>query len=162
MKTFKQHITEGRSDFNNWVKPDRKDIEHEYKIEYEIKPLKQLTGDAFPQFSDFQKAVSQARVVEVNPAMNRKIGYRSNTRNKQALLSLIKGYASYPKFRNEKTIDAIYQGFEDNKPMKMPFVLEFPDGSMRIMGGNTRMDVAFHMGINPKVLMIKVPNNEKS
>jgi hypothetical protein len=29
------------------------------------------------------------------------------------------------------------------------------------MGGNTRMDIAQHSGINPKVLLIKVPKKWK-
>lgn len=150
-------LGEKASKFSNWVKPSDKDVELEYKIEYEIKPLKGLTNNAFPTVNDFKKAVRQAKVVTVTPAMDRKIDYRSHTSSKQSLLNLIRGYASYPEFRNEKTIDAIYQGFEDNKPMKMPFVLEMPDGTLRVMGGNTRMDVAFHSGVNPKVLLIKVP-----
>ena len=45
-------------------------------------------------------------------------------------------------------------GFDQNKPMKMPIVLQFTDGVYRVMGGNTRMDMAFIKGINPKVLII--------
>ena len=159
--TYKDYIKEQMSlveaaKFDNWVKPSTKDIELEYKIEYQMKPLKQLTNDAFPELEDFKKAVKAARVVEVTPSMDRKIQYRSGTKTKEQLLGLIRGYASYPEFRNEKTIDAIYQGFAYNKPMKMPFVVKFKNGDMRIMGGNTRMDVAFQMGINPKVLVIEV------
>lgn len=95
--------------------------------------------------------------------LTKKIEYRSKTKTKSAILSLIRGYASYPQFRNEKTIEAIYDGFKTNKPMKMPLVLRFPDGRMRIMGGNTRMDIAIQSGVTPRVLLIDVPKlGEKS
>jgi hypothetical protein len=143
--------------FTNWVKPSQEDIALEYKIEYQIKPLKQMTGDAFPTLQSFVDSVHNAKVLVVTPEIDRKIQYRSHTQSKESLLSLIRGYASYPQYRNEKTIEAIYDGFKKNKPMKMPIVLLFPNGNMRIMGGNTRMDAARHLGINPHVLLVKIP-----
>jgi len=158
-KTFINFMMERTSiNFDNWVKPSQEDIALEYKVEYQIKPLKQMTGDAFPTLQSFASAVSKAKVLKVTDAIDRKISYRSRTRSKEALLSLIKNYASYPEFRNEKTIEAIYDGFKENRPMKMPLVLQFPDGTMRIMGGNTRMDVAMHLGITPQVLLVQVPS----
>jgi len=158
MKTYKQLIEEVKKiRFTNWVVPSDKDIALEYKIEYEIKPLKQLTNNAFPTVDDFIKAVKKAKVIDITPSVDRKIQYRSKTRSKEQIISLIKNYASYPEFRNEKTIDAIYKAFEDNKPMKMPFILKFPNGEMRIMSGNTRTDIAQHMGVTPKALLIEIP-----
>jgi hypothetical protein len=81
---------------------------------------------------------------------------------KEQILNMIKGYASYPEFRNEKTIDDIYDGFENNRPMKMPFVLQFPNGNMRIMSGNTRADIANQLGITPKALLIQVPETNET
>lgn len=145
------------ANFTNWIRPDNAAIELEYKVEYTIKPLKSLTGNAWPTVEDFKQSVAQASVKEVTPEFDRKIQYRSHTRNKEEVLGMIRGYASYPQFRNEQTIDAIYDGFKQNKPMKMPIVLEFSGGRYRVMGGNTRMDIAFQLGINPKVLIVKVP-----
>lgn len=145
--------------FTNWVKPSKEDLALEYKIEYEIKPLKQITGNAFPTVNSFLKAAKAAKVLRLTDSIDRKIEYRSRTKTKSSLLSLIKGYASYPQFRNEDTIEAIYDGFKSNEPMKMPIVLQFSDGRMRIMGGNTRLDIAFQLGVTPKVLLISVPEN---
>lgn len=160
MKTYRQFVEEEKVRFTNWVKPSDKDIELEYKIEYEIKPLKQVTNDAFPTANDFKKAVKKAKVISITPALDRKIEYRSRTKSKSQIISLIKGYASYPEFRNEKTIEAIYDGFRENNPMKMPFILKFPDGRLRIMSGNTRTDIAQHMGVTPKALLIEVPSEK--
>ncbi len=71
------------------------------------------------------------------------------------LLDLIKSYRSYPKFRNEQTLKSIYNGFKTNQPMDLPIVIEDENGYRRVFSGNTRMDIAFHLGINPEVLIIK-------
>lgn len=148
-------LLESRS-FSNWVFPDNESLKLEYRIEYEMKGLKAMTGNAFPTFDDFKEAVNDASQVVVTPAMDMKIGYRSRTTNKDDLLRLIRSYRSYPEFRNEQTVDALYDGFMQNRKMKMPLVLRFSDGRMRVLGGNTRMDVAFQLGINPKVLLVDV------
>jgi hypothetical protein len=38
--------------------------------------------------------------------------------------------------------------------MDLPIVIQ-DNGYKRIFSGNTRMDIAFQLGINPKVLLIK-------
>jgi hypothetical protein len=157
-KKFSNDLNEEKIKFTNWVLPSDKDLALEYKIEYQIKPLKNLTNDAFPTVQDFIKAVKKAKTINLTPAVDRKIEYRSRTKSKEAIISLIKGYASYPEFRNEKTVEAIYQGYRDNKPMKMPFILKFSNGNLRIMSGNTRTDIAQHLGITPKGVLIEVPS----
>lgn len=157
MKTYKQFVTEAKIRFTNWVLPSDKDIALEYKVEYQIKPLKQITNNAFPTVDDFIKAVKSAKIIDITPALDRKIQYRSKTKSKEQIINLIKNYASYPEFRNEKTIDAIYQAFKDNKPMKMPFIIKFPNGDLRIMSGNTRTDIAQQLGITPKAVLIEIP-----
>jgi hypothetical protein len=159
LKTSRDILTENdKIRFTNWVRPSTEDLALEYKIEYEIKPLKSMTGNAFPTLQSFLSAASKAKILKVTPEIDRKIGYRSHTKSKDQLLSLIRGYASYPQFRNENTIESIYDGFRENRPMKMPVVLQMDSKSMRIMGGNTRMDVAKHLGITPQVFLIEVPS----
>lgn len=157
MKSYKQFVSEAKTKFTNWVMPSDRDIALEYKIEYTIKPLKKMTGDAFPTVEDFIKAVKSAKIVDLSPSFDRKVQNRSRTKSKEQIMNLIKGYASYPEFRNEKSVTAIYQAFADNKAMKMPFVLKFPNGDMRIMAGNTRADIAIQMNIIPKAVLIEVP-----
>lgn len=149
MIKLKDILTESRT-FTNWRVPSNSDLKREYRVEHEMKGL-----GYFDTEQDFIKAVKNAKETIVTPAMDRKISGRSRTRTKEALFSLISSYRSYPKYRNEDTLDAIYRGFEKNEIMDMPLVIK--DGDyMRVMAGNTRMDVAFQLGINPKVLMIEV------
>lgn len=146
--------------YNKWVKPSLQEIKKEYKIEYTIKPLRN-TG-IFPTEKDFIDAVNDAEVVHVTDSMDRKIYYRSRTSDREELLGLIRGYASYPEFRNEDTVDNLYNRFKNNEEVDMPMVLKFPDGRMRVFAGNTRMDIAFQLGIEPKVLMIDAPEINES
>lgn len=156
IQTFKEFITEAEKiNFSNWVKPDDAAIKLEYQLEVVNKGMEYL----FDGFPDFMKKVKQGKTMVVTPAIDRKISYRSHTRNYDALLSLIKSYRSYPEFRNEGTLQAIYDGFRNNAKMKMPMVLQFPSGRYRVLGGNTRMDIAMHLGINPKVII--VPTNSE-
>lgn len=158
MQSFSEFIREEKvRGFTNWVRPSDKDIELEYKVEYELKGLGGLTNNAFPTVNDFKKAVKSAKTLKITPAIDRNIAYRSRTKSKEQIINLIKGYKSYPQFRNEDTVEAIYQGFRDNAPMKMPFVLKFPDGSMRIMSGNTRTDIAMQLGVTPEAILIEIP-----
>lgn len=72
-KTVREIIRESNSPkFTNWVRPTKDDLALEYKIEYEIKPLKQMTDDAFPTLQSFLKAVSKSRVLKVTPDVDKK------------------------------------------------------------------------------------------
>jgi hypothetical protein len=97
---------------------------------------------------------SAGQIVTITPEEDKTIRYRSRTESYEELLSLIKSYRSYPKYRNEESLKAIYDGFKSNSSMTLPIVIKFADGTKRVFSGNTRMDIAFQLGINPKVLLI--------
>lgn len=145
----------------NWIQPRSSDIEQEYNVEYKHH-LEPEYGDFWPTLADFKKAIAKAKVVTVTRSMDDKIQNRSGTQSFKELLSLIKGYASYPKYRNEKTLKALEQRIADGEPVSMPIVLRFASGAMRIMGGNTRMDIGFWHANSVKVLMVDVPEIEEA
>lgn len=139
-----------------WIQPRPQDIKKEYELEY-IRKVKPFYGDIFPTLKDFTKAVTAAKVTEISKSDDRQIENRSHTKTMKGLLSLIKTYASYPKYRNKDTLAALDKRIKDGESMTMPFVLEFSDGTRRIMGGNTRMDIGFWYASTVTVLIIKVP-----
>lgn len=149
MRSFKQHIKEA-VEYDNWIMPDEDALRLEYKVEYEIKPLGR-TG-IWPTYSDFKTAVENAEVRTIKPNMS--IGGMTRTRDYEDLLDLIKGYASYPEFRNEKTLKNLYTRIKEGKPLNYPMVIDYGD-RYRILAGNTRANVAFQLGVNPKALFIK-------
>jgi hypothetical protein len=140
-----------------WIPPRPEDLKKEYDIEYKLH-IRPEYGDIFPTFKSFVVAASKGKIIPVSPSMDGRIGNRSGTRNMDELLSLIKGYRSYPKYRNEKTLAALDKKIQSKtSEMSVPIVLEFPDGELRIMGGNTRMDIGFWYAKTVPVLLVKVP-----
>lgn len=146
-----QLILEQADQFNNWKMPDENQLKLEFKVEQVLK-----RRNWFKDYEDFLQKVESGQIISVNRQLDNKIGYRSQTQDQEELLDLISSYASYPEFRNEDTLQALYDGYSSNKPVDLPIVLKFPDGGMRIFSGNTRMDVAFHLGIEPKVLLVEL------
>ena len=140
--------------YTNWVKPSIDSLKKEFKIEHELKG-----HDFFDSEEEFLEAARKAQVATITPSEDARIAYRSRTASKKELLNLIKGYRSYPKYRNEETLENLYTRFEQNEPMDMPIVIEFSNGRQRVFAGNTRMDVAFQLGISPKVFLIRTVNS---
>jgi hypothetical protein len=150
MIKLKTLLKEDKIQYTNWIKPNIDSLKKEFDVEQNKK------GNAFwPGEKEFLQAVSTATVITVTPSIDSKIDYRSHTSTFKELLSLIKTYRSYPKYRNEGTLKALYDRFKNNLPMDMPIVVQFGNGSKRIFSGNTRMDIAFQLGINPKVLLVQ-------
>lgn len=138
------------TEFSNWKMPSLSQLKQEFKIEQEMK------GNEFwDSEEEFLNAVKNGKIVTITPSKDQNINYRSGTESYEELLNLIRGYKSYPEFRNEETLKAIYDGFKENKAMDYPIIIEDAKGNRRIFSGNTRMDIAFQLGINPKVLLIK-------
>jgi hypothetical protein len=136
--------------FSNWKIPSLSQLKQEFKIEQEMK------GNEFwEDEEEFMDAIKKGKIITITPSEDQDIDYRSGTESYDELLDLIKSYRSYPEFRNEETLKAIYNGFKNNQPMDYPIVIEDETGSRRVFSGNTRMDIAFQLGINPKVLLIK-------
>jgi hypothetical protein len=136
--------------FTNWKLPSLSQLKQEFKIEQEMKGNEFWDSEA-----NFLSAIKNGEIVTITPSEDQDIDYRSGTTSYEELLDLIKSYRSYPEFRNEKTLKSIYDGFKTNQPMDLPIVIKSEDGYKRIFSGNTRMDIAFQLGINPKVLLIK-------
>jgi hypothetical protein len=138
----------------NWVRPNDASIRKEYQIEYLKHLIHELPRNIFPTEAKFVKAVKSAPTVQIDSATDRKIHNRSRTRDMEQLLDLISGYRSFPKFRNEDTLKELEKLIKSGKPVDMPIVVKFPKGGMRVLAGNTRMDIAFMNGINPTVVML--------
>lgn len=135
--------------FSNWKRPSISDLKREYRVEHELKGLNYFESEA-----DFLKACKNGNVVKITKSMNSRIQNRSNTSSFEELLSLIKTYRSYPKYRNEKTLKSIYDGFKKGESMDLPIIIDEPKHGMRVFSGNTRLDIAFQLGITPMALIL--------
>lgn len=147
-------ILESVRQFSNWRMPSKQDLRREFEVEHEKKGL-----DLFDNVNEFLIACKNASVIDVTNSIDSHIRGRSRTHSYDDLLDLIKGYRSYPKYRNEKTLVTLYKAFKTNKPMDYPIILELPNKTRQIFSGNTRLDVAFQSGITPKALLVKIDND---
>jgi hypothetical protein len=136
--------------FSNWKTPSLSQLKQEFKIEQEMKDNKFWKDE-----EAFLNAVKNGKIVTISPSEDQDIDYRSGTTSYEELLDLIQSYKSYPEFRNEKTLKSIYDGFKNNQAMDYPIIIEDENRYKRVFSGNTRMDIAFQLGINPKVLLVK-------
>lgn len=57
-----------------------------------------------------------------------------------------------------RDVETILQGLGDGTPMPAPAVLERPDGSLTLVGGNTRLMAARALKLSPKVLWMSLRN----
>jgi hypothetical protein len=137
-------------EFNNWVIPDETTLKREFYVEHKLKG-----NNFFESEEEFLNAVKNGSIITLTNDDDKRLIYRSRTKTKDSLLGLIRTYGSYPQFRNEETVEAIYDGYKNNSEMELPIVIEFNNGRRRIFSGNTRLDIAFQLGIEPKVLLIK-------
>ena len=134
-----------------WIVPNRNYFSKEHHIEMVIKK-----NTFFKSFEDFMDSVENADVETIDSRKDKAIGYRSRTKSYDDLLSLISDYRSYPKYRNEQTLQNLYDRIRKGSKMNMPIVLEFKDGARRIMSGNTRADIAMQIHGQYKAIIIKV------
>lgn len=139
--------------FNNWVMPSEDDLRREFEVE-QVKKGQRFWDD----YESFRVRCKEAKIIPISKSVDSQIEYRSGTRDKEALIRLISTYKSYPKYRNETTVEAIYDGFKNNSKMTLPIVIKRKNGSMRIFSGNTRLDAAYHLGLTPKVLLVNSDN----
>ena len=146
----------------NWVRPSDASIRKEYQIEYLKHLIHELPRNIFPNEAGFVKAVKAAPEMVVTAAIDSRIENRSNTSDMEELLDLISGYRSFPKFRNADTLKVLEKRIAAKQPVDMPIVVKFPGGRMRILAGNTRMDIAFMRGITPKVILLDLAPYLKS
>lgn len=79
---------------------------------------------------------------------------RSRCKSIKCIITMIRAYQSYPKYRNEKTVEDIDRTYKTNVPMKMPIILKFDNEMMHCMAGNTRLDLAFINCIEPMVILV--------
>jgi hypothetical protein len=165
LETWRRHLREEESIYNSWVMPDDATLKREFYVEHGLKRL-----NCFDSEEAFISAARSGKVEEITPEKDKTIVYRSRIygrhvgdpdalqKNKEALKNLLMRYRSWPEFRNEETLNNLYARLENNEELDMPIVLDLLNGKYRIFAGNTRMDVAFQMGINPRVLVIKTQN----
>lgn len=156
MRRFSQHINE---QVGFWVRPSTDQLAHEWKIEWVNHWQNSMPG-VFDTAEEFVAAAQNAPVKIISKAMDASIAGRSHCPNFDTLLSLIKHYRSYPKFRNEVTLKALERRIANDQPTDLPIVLDI-NGRMSILSGNTRMNIASYLNKPLAALIIPIQTDRR-
>jgi len=144
--------TKSKPKFNSWSKPSKENILQEYNVEYK-NHMKYNFGNIFPSFKSWNEAIKSGKVKSIPKSKKGILNNFSDSISIKSLISLIKTYNSYPEFRNETTIKELQNRFLNNKKIFMPLIYKDKDGSLHVVAGNTRLSIAYILGITPKVII---------
>jgi len=153
---YLNYISEQKK-FTNWVHYTPESVKSdfaEYKKKEDIKwkSRAQRIGARFPIFKDypeFVQALKKAKVVKLFKGQAQKINNVALQNNLHGLKSLVKQY------KRPRDIERIVKGFESNAKMPMPIILSGEKDDF-ILAGETRLNVAYTMGLLPQVLVVDV------
>jgi hypothetical protein len=141
--------------YTNWVNYTPESLksdfaEYKKKEERKWKTRAQAIGARFPLFKgfpEFTQALKKAKVKKLFKGEADKIGNVSLNDNLSDVKSMVSSY------QRPRDVDRIVKGFESNDKMPMPIILKGKKDQF-IMAGNTRLNVAYIMGILPQVLVV--------
>jgi len=138
--------------FSSWVMPSDENLQDEYEREYK-KHFRHTFGDLFPTFKSWKTAITNGNIITVTPTIRKTLHNASNLKTINSVLELIKTYSSYPKFRNEKTIEALKQRFLNNDPVFMPLIYEDENAELHVVAGDTRLNLSNILKVTPKAIV---------
>lgn len=149
--------------YKNWVWPSKLDLEKEYNIEWVKKRLSSSIGISFIDASDFvEKIKKHSMEKEFSEGEWNQVTGTTSYHDKNSLRNLLMTYRSWPKYRNDSTLNDIFDGFANNEKMDMPIILHLGNFKYQIMSGNTRGNVALILGFKPKCIVFNLNQYETS
>ena len=131
--------------FNNWVYPSTE----EFKAIYNEKGK-----EYYKSFKEFMTYVRDGRVIRFPKEFDKYIDNRKATKNKKQLLDFIR---NNPEKYTEEGVESIYSAYKNGGKMVLPVMVVFEMGERVVISGNIRMDAAYHLKIEPRILLIKSP-----
>jgi len=143
--------------YTNWVNYTPESLksdfaEYKKKEDSKWKTRAQAIGARFPIFKgfpEFTQALKNAKVKKLFKGEAERIGNVALNNDIAGVKSMVSSYV------RPRDVDRIVKGFESNAKMPMPIILKGKK-DMFIMAGNTRLNVAYIMGLLPQVLVVDV------
>lgn len=125
----------------NWIENPKDQIEAEYEREF-VRYFGRVLS-----LEEFSNKLDEGKRVYIS--VDRDNGIRNMTRCNSitGVVDLIKTYRSYPQYRNEKTIAALYARIVNGMQVHMPLFVK-KDGVVTIIAGNTRQNLAYIAGLD--------------
>lgn len=135
--------------YSGWRKPSLSELKQEYDWEY-INQFEKHNIKYFNDFEDFVEAVENGKILPVTEDMWYNIENSSHLDSIEELENMVSSY----KFPRD--VQRIVNGFLDNDSIPVPIIVNNQYGEQIILGGNTRMNAAFILGVPVKALFIDV------
>jgi hypothetical protein len=143
--------------YNNWVRYTPESLksdfsEYKKKEDSKWKSRAKSMGFRFPIFDsieDFQKALDNAKVKTLTQQEAMKIGNVALNDTIEDVKDMVSIY------KRPRDVDRIVKGFSSKSKIPMPIELKGSHGIFKL-AGNTRLNIAFIMGIIPEVLIVDV------
>lgn len=153
---YLEYLSEEKK-YTNWVNYTPESLnsdfaEYKKKEERKWKTRAQAIGARFPLFKDFPEftqALKKAKVKKLFKGEAEKIGHVSLNDKLSGVKSMVSSY------QQPRDVDRIVKGFDSNAKMPMPIIIKGKKDNF-ILAGNTRLNVAYIMGILPQVLVVDV------
>ncbi len=117
--------------------------------------IRHLFGEIWPQLDDFIFAAKQGSIELLTEPLALRLDNLSHLRTMEELVQLVSAYQSWPEYRNMDTLRDMIMRFKRHAPLTMPIVLD-QQGCYFLMAGNTKLNIAFMMGIVPKILVVSI------
>lgn len=131
--------------FNNWVSPSADDIKRSYYGD--SVPNNEGAHEYFDSMAKYTKALKEARIIKIEKFGDEYINGRTQLKTQRKLIN---------KFPDKKDmILSLYERFNNNEPVTIPIIVVSESGDRFIVTGNIVMDIAFQLGIEPRVLFVK-------
>jgi hypothetical protein len=130
--------------FNNWVSPSTDEIKRSYYGE--SVPNNEGAHEYFDSLGKYTKSLKDARVIKIDKFGDGYIGGRTHANTQRKLFN------KFPDKKQE--IMSLYEKMNNNESVFIPIVVVFESGDRVIVSGNIVMDIAFQLGIEPKVLLV--------
>ena len=156
MKKFTEFLSEDIKSIANWVFPSDKSLKQEYDVEYKYHLIYSV-GNIFPTFNDFKQAVKKSKIELISQSKDNSIINRSHSESVKSLLNLISGYASYPQYRNERTLEDLDKKIKTGQTVDLPIIIK-KINRLTIFSGNTRADISNWYYTAYKAIILDISN----
>lgn len=146
-----------QKEFNKWVNYTPESLKSDF-AEYKKKESSKWKSRAdkigakfpiFKGFPEFTQALKSGKVKKLFKGEAEKINNVVLNNNLSGVKNMVSSY------QQPRDVDRIVKGFESNTKMPMPIILQGKQDDF-LLAGNTRLNVAYIMGILPQALVIDV------
>lgn len=141
------------TEYDAWVRPTEDDLKFEWETEHD-KMSVYLNTDYFNSEENFLKVFREhGKVMRLPREVDAKVGRRTHCDSVEEVEMMVSTYRSASRRKGVPT--KLAEMMKNGEPLPMPIIIRF-NGSLKVMSGNTRLDIAEILEVtpDPKVLFV--------